>query len=284
MKDNTDYKQIVWVASYPKSGSTWLRCFLDAYFLKEVDINELLCTITDAIPVSHDIGDGSNITEHPFEIQQLARPMALLRTVKNYLTTSQEVPLFMKSHNANLLINGYELIPEVLTKSAIVIIRDPRDILPSFSKHMGVDLDQGLEWMQDKYRMLGGENKIIDFLSSWKDHTNSWLNCSTHNIKYFLYEDMKANPVDMFSQILKHSGVEPDRDRVKMALELVKLDRLKDAEKENGFSEESKHAKGQFFGAKHKQITPKQSHSIEKECNRVIKRLGYDIYSLSKVS
>ena len=37
-----DYKQIIWLASYPKSGNTWLRCFLDAYFLGDLDINELL--------------------------------------------------------------------------------------------------------------------------------------------------------------------------------------------------------------------------------------------------
>lgn len=282
-ENKTDYKKLVFISSYPKSGNTWLRCFLDAYFLNEVDINELLCSVTDDIPASYDIGDGSKITDDRFEIQQFARPMALLRMVKSYLKTSQEVPLFVKTHNANLLINGYELIPETLTKAVIVIIRDPRDILPSFSKHMGVDMDKGLEWMQDKYRMLGGKNKIIDFISSWKKHTLSWIDPSAHNIKYFRYEDMKAKPVDTFSQMLEHAGIEPNREKVIKALDLSKLSRLKKAEKETGFNESSVHAEGQFFGAKHEQITPKQKHSIEKDCYKLLKRLDYSD-DLRKVS
>ena len=80
-KDKTDYKQIVWIASYPKSGNTWVRCFFDAYFMNEVDINDILCSVTDDLPSAYDIGDGTHIKEHRFEIQQLARPMALLRLI-----------------------------------------------------------------------------------------------------------------------------------------------------------------------------------------------------------
>jgi len=272
--DKTDYKKIVWLASYPKSGNTWVRCFLDAYFLGDVDLNELLTTVSDDLAAAHQIGDGSDITEHRFEIQQLTRPMSLLRQVKQYL---------IKTHNANLLINGSELIPEVLTKATIVLIRDPRDILPSFSKHMGVDLDQGLEWLQDKYRMLGGNAKTIDFISSWKDHTKSWLNCDTHNIKYFLYEDLQKEPVKYFSKILEHAGIEPDEARVIKALEMVKLDRLKQKESKDGFGEQSPHSK-HFFGGKHDTPTTKQLNTIAKSCSRLLKRLGYEASRISKVA
>ncbi len=274
--DKRDYKKIVWLASYPKSGNTWVRCFLDAYCLGDVDINELLCSVNDDLAPAHQIGDGSDITECRFEIQQLTRPMSLLRQVKQYLSTSMEIPFFLKSHNANLLINGFELIPEVLTKASIVLIRDPRNVLPSYSKHMGVDMDKGAEWMLDKYRMLHGPNKTIDFISSWRDHTNSWLNCGTHNIMYFRYEDLKAEPVKYFSKMLIHAGIEVNEERVKKAVELVQLDRLKRDEAKKGFAERSKHA-DQFFGAKHDQITPKQKTMIEKHCHRVMKRLGYEI-------
>jgi len=281
--DKTDYKQIIFIASYPKSGSTWLRCFLDAYFMNEVDINELLSTITDDFAPAYDIGDGQAISDYNFEIQQFMRPMALFRLVKQYLATDKNIPFYVKTHNANLLINGYELIPATLTKAVIFIVRDPKDVLPSFSKHMGVDMDKGLEWMQDKFRMLNGSTKATDFISSWKDHTNSWLNPSAQNVKYFRYEDMISDPIYTFSEMLKHSGVEPDRERVIKSLELVKLSKLKKQEKESGFSEHSKHAKGQFFGAKHKQINPKQSHTIEKVCGRIMKKLGY-IDTLRKAS
>ncbi|OOZ38340.1 sulfotransferase domain-containing protein [Solemya elarraichensis gill symbiont] len=269
-----DHKQIVFIASFPKSGNTWVRCFLDAYFLGSLDINDLLSTITDNLPSPFQVGDGTDITQENFEIQQLTRHMGLLRMVRQYLSTEQEIPFFVKTHNANLLINGCELIPDILTKAAIVIIRDPRDVLPSFSSHMGVDMDTGAEWMQNKYRMLRAQNTMMDFISSWKGHTRSWLDAPTHSVLWVKYEDMKERPVEIFSKMLKHAGVEPDEKKVEAALEMVKLDKLKSIEAREGFQEQSPKA-GQFFGKKHDKITPRQKHSIEKHCGRLMKRLGY---------
>jgi len=269
-----DYKQIVWLASYPKSGNTWVRCFLDAYFLGDLDINDLLSTVSDNLPGAFQVGDGTDITKENYEIQQLTRHMGLLRMVRQYNETGQEIPFFVKTHNANLLINGCELIPDILTKKAIVIIRDPRDVLPSFSTHMGVDMDTGTDWMQNKYRMLQAKNTMMDFISSWKDHTRSWLDAPTHSVLWVRYEDMKERPVEIFSKMLKHAGVEPDEKRVEKALEAVRLDKLKKMESEQGFKEQSPKA-GQFFGKKHDSITPKQKHAIEKHCGRLMKRLGY---------
>ena len=33
--------RIIWLASYPKSGNTWFRCFLSALIDQEVNINKL---------------------------------------------------------------------------------------------------------------------------------------------------------------------------------------------------------------------------------------------------
>ena len=88
---------------------------------------------------------------------------------------------------------------------------------------------------------------------------------------------MKTNPIDTFSEMLEHAGIEVDRERVKKAIKLVKLDRLSKQEQQKGFGEQSKH-QDKFFGAEHQPITPKQKHDIEKNCGRLMKRLGYDTY------
>jgi hypothetical protein len=265
------YNQIVWLASYPKSGNTWVRCFMDAYFMGEVDINELLCSVPDNHTPTYSMGDGANVADLPIDIQQLIRPMALLRMVKQYIKRDHPIPLFVKTHNANILVNGMELMPLTLTKAAIVIVRHPYDVLPSLAAHTGKSYDESFNDMRNKMQVLTG-NAVSDFISSWDNHTNSWLNDKIHNVKYFLYEDMKADPVKCFAEMLEHAGIEPDIERVKQAVKLVELDKLKKQEEKEGFSEASEKA-GQFFGKKHKPITPRHKTLLDKAFGRICKRL-----------
>lgn len=275
-----DYRKIVWLASYPKSGNTWIRCFLDAYFMGEVDINELLSTVSDDVALWYKLGDGTDPQDLPIEIQQLIRPTALVRLVKHAIENPRPIPLFVKTHTPNLLINGIEMLPANLTKAVIYITRDPHDVLPSFSKHMGTDVDGGLEWMQQKYRILDANKTCVaNFIGAWDAHVKSFLNDDCHNAMYVRYEDMLERPVESFTAILKHSGITPDEERVKAALELVELSKLRKQEQEKGFNESSPKAKNQFFGeggsSKRKFLTPRQTHGIEKNFGAVMKRLGY---------
>lgn len=273
----TDYKQIVWLASYPKSGNTWVRCFLDAYLTGSVDINEILCSVQDDVANAHQIGDGvTNITKLPVDLQQLTRPMALLRTVRMYQGENTKVPLFIKSHSPNMLVNGVELFPTSLTKKIVYLVRDPIDVLPSFSRHMGVDLDQGLEWMQDKFRVLSStDTRVCDFIGKWDAHVTSFLNNDIHDVLIIRYEDLKENPVRWFSEILNHADISPDSNRVKKAIEAVSLDRLKKQENEKGFQESSPHSKDQFFGRRHESPTIKHINTINRRFKSVLKRLNY---------
>lgn len=290
MKGSSDYRQIVWIASYPKSGNTWVRLFLDAYFLNELDINDIVASVADDRAGLYDVGDGSQPERLPVDLQHLTRPMALLRLVRTYNADNHGIPLFVKTHTAHMLANGIELLPESLTKAVIFIVRDPRDVVSSFAKHMGCDIDQAITWMDDKYRTLtSAPGRMADFTSSWDGLTLSFLNADTHNVKVFKYEDMRADPVGVFSEILRHSGVDPDPLRVRQAIKLVELDKLRDIEKDMGFMESSPHAKNQFFGKGEvggwkKKLSAKHAYRIEKLFRRVMKRLGYMEKSVGTVN
>lgn len=275
-----DYNQIVWLASYPKSGNTWVRCFLEAYVLGEVDINDLVISIPDDMAARHLIGDGSNPIEYPVDIQALTRPTALLRLVRQYEANKiQGVPLFVKTHNAHMLANGIEALPSSLTKATVYLIRDPRDVVVSFSKHMGADLDKGIEWFLDKYRVLEDKRgtKMTDFISSWPRNAASYCNADSHNVMVVRFEDLKLDPVKWFTHILEHSGIEPDLERVKQAIKTVDISKLRKQEKDKGFRESSPHAENKFFG-KGKAggwkdvLTPAQARKIEKGCKSMMNR------------
>jgi len=273
-----DFKQIVWLASYPKSGNTWARLFLDAYFLGELDINEILCSLGDDGISRYHVGDGSPIWKYPVDIQQLARPMAMLRTVRAYQDSPQPFPLFVKTHQANVVANGIELLPEALTKATIHIVRDPRDVLPSFANHMGSDLDKGFEQMANKYQLLAAsENRVADFLGAWDAHAEAGLAAVGHNPLLIRYEDLRADPQEWFSRMLAHAGVDPEPDKVKRAIALTELSKLQAREKKEGFTEASRKAKEPFFntGKVGKKIPPQYKSKIERAFRKTMKKLGY---------
>lgn len=274
-----DYRQITWLASYPKSGNTWARAFFDAYFLGDVNLNEMVSTVTDDVAGLYAIGDGTKPKDMPVQVQYLMRPAAMVRLVS--VSEGRGIPLIVKTHAPHLCANGIEMLPESLTKAVIHIIRDPRDVAPSFAKHMGVELDQSIERMRDDaHHLRGNEHRVFDLVSSWDKHALSYLNADTHNVRTFLYEDMRADPVAQFSEMLRHAGIDADQERVEKAVAAVDISRLRAQEQENGFRESSPHAQNQFFGSgkvggwKGK-LTPGQQHRLERAFGRVMKRLGY---------
>lgn len=276
----TNYRQIVWLASYPKSGNTWLRCFLDAYFLGEVDINEIVCSLPDDLAARCAVGDGSNAAEFPVDIQMLTRPMAMLRLVREYNRNNSPIPLFVKTHNTHVVANGVEMMPESLTKATICLVRDPRDVVVSFARHMGADIDTAVEWFLNKHRTLNDAsgNKMHDFISSWPMSVQSFANADTHNVRIWRYEDMKINPAKCFGEMLAHAGVEVDPVKVARAVDQVELSKLRNQEMQKGFSESSKHAKDGFFSGSpgwNGRLTPSQVHRIEKACASMMKRFDY---------
>ena len=253
----------------------------------QVNINSLVASVTDDGSQRASPGDGSDPSTYPADVQVLTRPMAMLRLVRafeeNRIETGLQIPLFVKTHNAHMVTNGIELLPMALTKAVIHIVRDPRDVIISFAKHMGKDMDESIQIFFDKYRVLQDERKpkLMDFISSWPMHMQSYANSDTHNVMVVKYEDIKTNPTKEFSNILRHAGINPVAERVQKAVDLVTLDRLKQQEKENGFKESSPHAKDQFFGKGSTGgwkdiLKPYQIHRIEKRCESMMKRFGYE--------
>ena len=275
------YKQINWLASYPKSGNTWLRCFLEAYFTGQIDINSLNISVQDDVAAAYQTGNHTDVTKMPIDIQQLARPMALLRIVERYKQEALKIPLFVKTHSPNVAVNGIDLLPLSLTKKIIYLVRDPKDVLPSYAKHMGADIDKAIDWMNDKYRTLNAsEVRVADFIGNWSSHVNSFSDDNMKDILIIRYEDMKDDPVDSFSSILEHIGINPILSRVENAIELVELDKLKAQEQKNGFIESSPHAKNEFFGKGEvggwkDKLTIKQQNFIERRFGSVMKKFGY---------
>lgn len=229
-------RRVHWLASYPKSGNTWARLFVQAYSDGYLDINKLNVTITD-IKVS-EYQNCASLPIDKFEpgAAVFFRPGALL----NQAATSTKNPTIFKTHNRNEAVNGITLIPKELTKSAVYLVRDPRDMVISISKHMGKTIDESIDLINyNDYGLNREESNVVHFVGSWSNHVRSWLEDDRFPVTIVRYEDMLLNPVESFSRILTGLNLAVEEERVKNALKLCEFSRVKKQEENDGFMEKS---------------------------------------------
>lgn len=267
---------IWWLASYPKSGSTWLRMFLTAYATHgRVDINSPGVVTSDQ--------------GRTFFQMTTAKPLGLLTDcevmhlrpamLQNLIAMYPRRPLYIKTHHCFATVDHIPLIPPKLTMGATYIIRDPRDIAVSYSHHMGVDIDKSIEMMCDPSHR-NGDKPILYVVSRWDHHVESWLRASeTLKVGVVKYEDLLESPQEKFLSILKHMGVPQIESHAYYAMGASSFDSLRAQEDESGFREKTEH-QDKFFrqgksGVWKEVLTDKQRDLIQTEFGSTMERFGY---------
>lgn len=274
---------ISWLASYPKSGNTWVRLFLDAYLRdKEPDINDVVTSCSDNMAAFHKVHNKIEITDLPLYEQLLARPMSLLRL--NYLFDDESLkavekaPLLVKTHNANITVAHVTLIPPQLTKKVLLIVRDPRDLVLSFAQHCGLSLEKAvIAICKNDYAMEGDAKgkKLVQYLMNWNWHTKSYVNAKNLEVVVVRFEDLKYNPFNNFCWILKKLDIDVDEEKVRRTIKRCELSNMMKQEDDNGFKECSEKTE-RFFGAEKKeQLSDAQREMIEESCGEMMKLFKY---------
>lgn len=235
-------RKIHWIASYPKSGNTWVRMFLAAYRYGVSHINQAAELFQ---------GDNNSYAYQavsPKPITNLTRHEAMglrIAALEHLIERHHSDPVPIKTHNVNAQINGIPLIWDEITAGGVYLVRDPRDVAVSYASHLGMDMDDVLAFMgNDASTTNLPGTEIMHFLASWSTHVRSWSNHD--GITVVRYEDMLANPVDAFTAIVEALGYRVDADRVAEAVEHTSFNKLRDQEDAFGFAEASPKAK-RFF-------------------------------------
>jgi len=275
----TDLRAL-WIASYPKSGNTWVRLFLSSYaFNKPADINS-----QSAVPYIrkyvYDSVAGDEIDHKDIRVFALLKQAALWKQLQEIKVR----PLVMKTHDIAAEINGIPLFQPNLSMGAIYLVRDPRDVVISLSKHMGSTIDDTIAGMQEPSMVLTDENMAPNFISSWDLNVNSWIkNTDVRNCHILKYEELYDNPRDNFRRILEVvlDGHEIDEERFEQALRSTGIKELQTQEEHSGFSEASKHGKffegGGGYGKWKTILTPEQVFKIESVFADTMEELGYEL-------
>lgn len=272
-------QSLFWIASYPKSGNTWLRVFLANYLLGGEDplpINSVgKLGYADADARHYERANGGD-----YDLADAAKTVALRnRFLLRTAITGPKVAL-VKTHNYNSTINGTPLIPAPYTRGAVYVARHPGDVAISFASHYGLSIDEAIERMREHNAVVGGsQGTALQFTSDWSSHVQSWAGAKTHNVRVIRYEDMHDTPVETFGRVLRHIGVAVDKAKLARAINNSRFEELKRQEKADGFTENTEH-QPRFFrkgiaGAWRDILTADQIKTVARDHGNAIKALGY---------
>ena len=237
---------IIWLASYPKSGNTWVRIFLNSLFSKtnQTNINEIKIT---QFPQRKDF---EGLSDNVDDLQEF---------VKHTITSQIRINLdnktkIFKTHNAYWKTGDNYFTDSDNTLGCIYIVRDPRNIITSIKNHFDKkNIEKALEFLKDERKIIGTLNKpeleadLPTVISSWKNHYNSWKKLKT-NYLLIKYENLLSKPEEEFLKVTnfleKISNFRFKKEDILKSIQNSDFKKLKKQEDNTGFVEAQKDKEG----------------------------------------
>tara|TARA_B100001121_G_scaffold137053_1_gene120051 strand:- start:81 stop:923 length:843 start_codon:yes stop_codon:yes gene_type:complete len=230
---------IIWIASYPKSGNTWVRSFVTAYYFCEngiFDIDKLIL-----------IQDYPNKQFFKETVKKGEIHKHWESSQKNIC--SEKKVKFLKTHNSLITAFGNKFTKPEYTLGVIHIIRDPRNIITSLKNHYDFETyERALKFMQDKNKVLEDYPHLKNYaktniINSWRINYQSWIFNKNFRRLTIRYEDMIENPQQTFEKLVVFINTlmrfkdKVDPKKLSNAIETTNFKSLQDIENQGKFSE-----------------------------------------------
>lgn len=230
---------LFWLASYPKSGNTWIRAFLA----------NLIANRASPVPLSElqqyarDEADPALFTAlagRPSASLDLGEIAELRHAAQARIAAESLGTCFVKTHNMLGSFDGHPLQNWGVTSGAVYVVRNPLDVAVSMTHHFGLSVDDAIE-------RLGNENVatandalfVSQFLGSWSMHVAGWADQASERILVVRYEDLLDKPGKHFARIARLVGLGQDKARVDRAVRHAGFESLAGMERRDGFVEAS---------------------------------------------
>ena len=270
---------IIWLASYPKSGNTWVRAFLASYIQDDVnvsmdDLNMFAIGEMDRVPY-----DECFDKERQASMPKMGAGQERME-VHQYLANLDQGNPVVKTHTNFRTLSGDIAFNLSVTKSAVYIVRNPLDMVVSLADHYGMTIDHAIGAIGAGDFAIGKtETTVEQFLGRWSDHVVNWLTVPNVPKMVMRYEDMLRDPARAFSELIAFFKFEHDEAKLQAAVEATSFSNLKKKEQEQGFKEKSPNSEQFFragtFGGWRDVLSEKQVSRVLAANGAVMKKLGY---------
>ena len=280
---------IFWIASYPKSGNTWLRTLISAYYYSNDGIfNQRLINNIGQFPEK----------KHFQGFDYL--PQLTIDTTRFWIKAQEKINKdkkirFFKTHNVFGSINDRKFTDKNNSIGCIYIVRDPRNVITSLTNHYELEYSQALTWMLDPKKYIYDFDKIkefsdFQFISSWENNYKAWKSQKEFPLLIVRYEDLLNKTYAVFTDVIKFinettkNGQSINKSKIKNSINSTSFHKLKENEKKYGFSESVKSRKNDkqipFFnlGPENnwkKILNPEFQIKLNKIFEKNLKELGY---------
>lgn len=232
---------IVWLASYPKSGNTWMRAFL-YNLIERPAAPPPLARLSDYFESEADarwyrplLGGRAVEDCEPGEI------IALKQAAQQAIADSRpRGSIITKTHNRLGSWNGHPLHNLGVTVGGIYLVRNPLDVVLSVADHYSLDIDAAIDFMADERTATPNDARTVtSVLGSWSDHVASWTAQEHPAFCVLRYEDLLDKPQKAFTRAAKLLGLAGDKKAIRQAIEHASFRVLKGREQQEGFAERS---------------------------------------------
>jgi aryl sulfotransferase len=280
-------KNIVWLASYPKSGNTWFRVFLSNLLsdsLHPVDINDLTETTISSNRNIIDSYLGIHSSELTVEETDKLRPQVFKR-----FSDEKEGTAYVKTHEAwTLNSNRNPIFPKEITKGVLYLIRNPLDIAISYAHHNSETIDKTISVLNNDFSKLCETKDKLNIqtqqqLTSWSNHVSSWIDDSKLPLHIIRYEDMLDHPLESFKSAVDFLNLKYEESEIIKAISHSSFDTLKVMEASDGFKERGMHSEAFFRKGQSNEweteLLQTQINEIVKHHKEIMERFGYLIKS-----
>jgi hypothetical protein len=270
---------ILWLASYPKSGNTFVRALLASYLNNDND------NVFSKMRGIRSFPKKSSF-EGIISDDLIKKDHMLL--FKYFLSAQRKINEnnklnFVKTHNFFGSTNGYEFTDRKNTAGAIHIVRDPRAVAVSYAYHSDISFEKSTDLLLMENRIGINDGGYPEARMSWKVHFNSWLDCSFPKL-LIKYEELNKDTHNTFKKILIFinqflgNKFEINEDKIKNTIDICSFSNLSKLESEIGFKEKQKNVrffrKGENKEWK-KVLPPELIRKIENHSLKELKKLNY---------
>jgi hypothetical protein len=241
---------IIWLASYPKSGNTWVRSIISSILFSDdgkiKDFN--LLENIDQYPTKKYFKGLVKNFEDGVEIQK--------NWINSQIRINKDKKVkFFKTHHLYCKYGDNSFTDANNTLGVIHIVRDPRDLINSLKHHWSLsDSHESMNKLLDVQNATGlkmEDDKNYSFpvmISSWNNHYNSWKKIKK-NYLLIKYEDLIDNPKLQIEVIVKYlqkfTNFEINDKKIQNIVKTTTFDNFKNLEKKGLFKESNLNQSGE---------------------------------------